>query len=571
MSSALYRKYRPQKFSDMIGQNHIKITLQHELERGEIAHAYLFCGPRGLGKTTSARLFAKAVNCANRKAGESEPCNECESCLDIMAGRAVDIIEIDAASNTGVDNVRENIIENSRFNPVRSKFKVFIIDEVHMLSTSAFNALLKIMEEPPEHVIFILCTTEIHKIPLTIISRCQRFDFKKVTGEQLITRLEMVVKGEDKKVENEVLKRIVVSAEGCVRDAESLLAKVLSLGDDISTAQADIVLPRSDYERIASFVGFLAENNAAAAIESINRLIDEGFDLAVFADNLMEFLRQMLLIKTSGQLETYGVDLSDEVDQSVKDLAEKFSWAELLEIIEIFSDKSKEIKRSAIYQLPLEVAVIMLTQKIAKPVAFASPVVSAPAARPITAAPIALKSEPSISVQQPILEEIKVEENIVPEKELLKEAIVEAEIIETIPETSIAESTAETQAAGGGLESVISAWPRIIQRLMKSNFTLGQLLRMGQPLSFNNNRLAIAVTTSFYQGRLESTNNRPIIEQVIAEEVGSKVIISGVVSATVEPIKVDIDYAEADESEPAPVSPFAAASLSPVEDALNMF
>lgn len=569
MSSALYRKYRPQKFADMIGQNHIKITLQHELEREEIAHAYLFCGPRGLGKTTSARLFAKAVNCANRKAGESEPCNECESCLNIMAGRAVDIIEIDAASNTGVDNVRENIIENSRFNPVRSKFKVFIIDEVHMLSTSAFNALLKIMEEPPAHVIFILCTTEIHKLPLTIISRCQRFDFKKVTGEQLITRLEMVVKGEDKKVENEVLKRIVVSAEGCVRDAESLLAKVLSLGDDISVAQADIVLPRSDYERIASFVGYLSERNAAAAIESINRLIDEGFDLAVFADNLMEFLRQMLLIKTSGQLETYGVDLSDEVDQSVKDLAEKFSWAELLEIIEIFSDKSKEIKRSAIYQLPLEVAVIMLTQKIAKPAVFAPPIVSAPAARPAAAAPVTPKAESQPSAQQPILEEIKNLE--APVSETIEAAIETAGMPINVEMPAESEIIAETPSAGSSLESIIAIWPKVIQKLMKTNFTLGQLLRMGQPLSFANGRLAIAISTPFYQGRLEASNNRPIIEQALADELGAKVIVSGVVSANVEPIKVEIDYGDADEAESAPVSPFAAANLNPAEEVMNMF
>src|SRR3989339_1919745 len=190
--STLYRKYRPQKFSELIGQNHIKITLQHELERGEIGHAYLFCGPRGLGKTTTARLFAKAVNCVNRKDGESEPCNKCNSCTSIMTGNSVDMIEIDAASHTSVDNVRENIIENARFTPTSSKYKVFIIDEVHMLSISAFNALLKTLEEPPAHAIFILCTTELHKVPETIVSRCQHFDFKKVAPAEAIKRLKMI-------------------------------------------------------------------------------------------------------------------------------------------------------------------------------------------------------------------------------------------------------------------------------------------------------------------------------------------------------------------------------------------
>src|SRR3989338_7584274 len=174
MSIALYRKYRPQKFADLVDQNHIKITLENEIKQGRIAHAYLFTGPRGIGKTTTARLLAKAINWEQRTARQSEPCNECFACQNISEGSALDVIEIDAASHTGVDNVRENIIESVRFSPTRLKYKVFIIDEVHMLSISAFNALLKTLEEPPEHVVFVLATTEVHKVPETIMSRCQR-------------------------------------------------------------------------------------------------------------------------------------------------------------------------------------------------------------------------------------------------------------------------------------------------------------------------------------------------------------------------------------------------------------
>lgn len=539
MSSALYRKYRPQTFAQMIGQNHIKITLQRELERGEMAHAYLFCGPRGLGKTTSARLFAKSVNCLNRKDGASEPCNECESCLEIMAGRSVDIIEIDAASNTGVDNVRENIIENSRFNPIKSKFKVFIIDEVHMLSTSAFNALLKILEEPPTHVIFILCTTEIHKLPVTIISRCQRFDFKKVTSEQLVKRLELVVKGEQKKVEAEVLKRIVLSSEGCVRDAESLLSKVLSLGDDISLEQAEIILPRTDFESIVNFVNYLSEKNSAAAIELINRLINDGFDLLVFTENLMEFLRQMLLLKASGGLEAYGLELSEEISKSLDSLTGKFSWDELLDLIEVFGEKGKEIKQSFIPQLPLEVAVIRVTQRIfcQKPDAFSfASKIAVTTAAPVKPAETAVKTE-----------------NIQSREVLAVKPEVVSENPANQPAVANKEKTAENSAANYSslpLPEIITKWQTVIQKLITSNFSLASVLRMSQPLKFENNVLEVAVTSLFYKGRLEANNNRPIIEQAFADELNTKVIVKGVVSSSVVPIEMNLEFNEETPNEP---------------------
>ena len=205
MSLALYRKYRPQTFREVSGQTHIKTTLQNELEMDRVSHAYLFSGPRGTGKTTMARLLAKSVNCLSRKKGESEPCSKCEACAEITDGRSLDVIEIDAASHTGVDNVRENIIQSSKFTPTQRKYKVFIIDEVHMLSISAFNALLKTLEEPPKHAMFILATTELHKVPETILSRCQRFIFRIVAYEEIIKRLDYIIAKEEKKVDAEVV------------------------------------------------------------------------------------------------------------------------------------------------------------------------------------------------------------------------------------------------------------------------------------------------------------------------------------------------------------------------------
>src|SRR3990167_8442184 len=225
---ALYHKYRPQKFADVIGQDHIVKTLSQQIVSNTLAHAYLFSGSRGLGKTTVSRLLAKAINCTSRVEGSAEPCEQCTMCIAITNSRSIDVIEIDAASNTGVDNVRENIIENVQFQPTQAKYKVFIIDEVHMLSTSSFNALLKTLEEPPSYVVFILATTELHKLPDTIMSRCQRFDFKRLSSGDLKKQLEKIAKLEGVSIEPEVIQKIIHKSDGCDRDAVSILDQLLS-------------------------------------------------------------------------------------------------------------------------------------------------------------------------------------------------------------------------------------------------------------------------------------------------------------------------------------------------------
>lgn len=361
--SSLYRKYRPQTFQEVVGQDHIKLALQYQLEKNNFAHAYLFCGPRGLGKTTMARLLAKAVNCEKRKEGEFEPCNKCDACQEITQGSSMDIIEIDAASHTGVDNVRENIIENVRFTPNKMKFKVFIIDEVHMLSVSAFNALLKTLEEPPEHAIFILCTTEVHKVPETIISRCQRFDFKKVGSQQMIARLKTICQQEKVKVEEKVLEVIAGRSGGCMRDAESLLGQILSLGSQKIDYQAvKSILPSSELRVILDLVELVADNQIQRSIAYLNQLVDDGIDLEVFGGELVELLRTLILIKLNVIQNKEG-NWSAAEQKRVDKILSKLELGELALIIKQFMQASYESKSSYILQLPWELALIRIYEQ----------------------------------------------------------------------------------------------------------------------------------------------------------------------------------------------------------------
>ncbi len=361
--ASLYRKYRPQTFAEVVGQAHIKLALKRQLEKGDVDHAYLFCGPRGLGKTTMARLLAKAVNCQQRKAGEFEPCNKCESCLEISRGQAMDVIEIDAASHTGVDNVRENIIENVRFAPHKAGYKVFIIDEVHMLSISAFNALLKTLEEPPAHSLFILCTTEIHKVPETIISRCQRFDFKKIEPEELMERLKKIARQEKVKLDKKILEVIALRSGGSMRDAESLLGQIMALGEkEITYEQVKSILPSSSGKNMLELLELMAENKTGEAIGYLNSLVDKGIDLEVLGSDLIELLRQLILVK----LEVIKLDelnyFFEQPVENIRKLLEKLSVQKMASIIKALWQALNESKTSLIQQLPWELAIIKLSE-----------------------------------------------------------------------------------------------------------------------------------------------------------------------------------------------------------------
>jgi len=356
----LYRKYRPRAFAEVLNQEVVKQTIQNAIRLGRISHAYLFAGPRGTGKTTIARLLAKSLNCQHRKDGESEPCNECEMCVEMNAGRALDLIEIDAASNRGIDEIRE-LRDGIKFAPVKGKYKVFIIDEAHMLTTPAFNAFLKTLEEPPEHAIFVLATTEAEKLPPTILSRVQRFDFRRITVSDIIKKLASDVKSEGLHVEPDALRLIASVAEGSIRDAESLLAQVVAFeeGDTISLSDVEEVLGTINFAKLKDWLELLSRSDAAGAISFLNQAHDDGYDPAEFTHMTVSALRKVMVLQVDPALEKlFSRELPDEELQALKGFAKSFHPAKVRELVKGFMNAQYLIRRAVIPTLPIELVIL---------------------------------------------------------------------------------------------------------------------------------------------------------------------------------------------------------------------
>ncbi|MEY8561178.1 DNA polymerase III subunit gamma/tau [Jeotgalicoccus halotolerans] len=349
---ALYRAFRPQKFSDVVGQHHVTKTLQNAITRNKESHAYLFSGPRGTGKTSIAKIFAKALNCQFETDGE--PCNECELCVSITEGSANDVIEIDAASNNGVDEIR-NIRDKVKYAPAEAEFKVYIIDEVHMLTTGAFNALLKTLEEPPAHAIFILATTEPHKIPATIISRTQRFDFKSLDLEEITERLEFVAQQENTAYDKEALSYIARIAEGGMRDALSIMDQVIAFSSDEITMQ-DAVMITGGIERdeLNEWMKFIEQKDSEAAFKKFHQLIDEGKDPTRLVHELVYFIRDIILMKHSGEIseETAFVHVEDEL---------------LYKMIDVLNDAMVSMRFSVSVSVHLEIVIVKMIRVLDAP------------------------------------------------------------------------------------------------------------------------------------------------------------------------------------------------------------
>lgn len=359
MHKALYRVYRPKNFSDVIGQEHIVRTLKNQIENNNVGHAYLFCGTRGTGKTSTAKIFSRAVNCTNLH--NDEPCNECENCREILEDKTMDVVEIDAASNNSVDDIRE-LRENVKYSPAKAKYKVYIIDEVHMLSQGAFNALLKTLEEPPSYVIFILATTEPHKIPATILSRCQRFDFKRVTVKDISSRMRYICEKEGIEADEKALNLIARNSQGALRDALSILDQCISFeGNNISYNDVIELLGSVNIEQLFDLAESIIKEDTRKSLQILNDFIIWGKDVRNLVNDLIDHFRNLMVCKISNDLDEI-ISLPEETIDLLKQQAETIDTNNLIRILNILSETQDGMKISSNPRVLMEVTMMKIAQ-----------------------------------------------------------------------------------------------------------------------------------------------------------------------------------------------------------------
>jgi DNA polymerase-3 subunit gamma/tau len=351
------RKYRPQRFNEVVGQSHISLTLQNAIKSNRISHAYLFTGSRGIGKTSTARILAKSLNCLNPTKGYN-PCNECQNCIEITAGRSIDVLEIDGASNRGIDQIRD-LRENVKYPPSNSKYRIFIIDEVHMLTKEAFNALLKTLEEPPEHTIFIFATTEPQKIPATIISRCQRYDFRRIPTSQIVSQLKNITESENIEVPESVLIILAKKSEGSMRDAESLLDQLISFsGGKITEESAKQILGLIDFEYLIKVGNIIHNKDQKSLLQIAEEIFSSGIDIGDFLNSLSEHFRNLLAVKISGSADV--LELPEDTKTQYAGESEKWDSKDLLRLINIVSDSQIRLKSSLNHRTHLEFTLLKM-------------------------------------------------------------------------------------------------------------------------------------------------------------------------------------------------------------------
>ncbi|MFN8498220.1 MAG: DNA polymerase III subunit gamma/tau [Anaerolineae bacterium] len=513
-AQALYRRWRPQTFEDVVGQTHIIQTLRNALAAGRVAHAYLFAGPRGTGKTTIARILARAVNCTAPSPDE-RPCGVCHACRSLAEGRSLDLIEIDAASHTSVDNVRD-LIEKVQFAPTETRYKVYIIDEVHMLSTSAFNALLKTLEEPPPHALFFLATTESHKIPATILSRCQRFSFYRIPLGEMIEHLSHICAEEGFQVESAALEAIARYAQGGMRDAISLLDQMVAFGGEtVTLAQVQAVLGTAADAAVEVLADHIAARDSSAALRVINQAIDGGVDPRQLTAQLLEYLRGLLLIQHGSAA---LLNVTPEALERMDAQARRIPPAALVRAIRVFGDAAQAQRGGLQPQLPLELAVVEAILDLSHaPTATTPPppsVRETPAAppRPSVAVPAATSTPPALPVA--------VEKAAEPTPEAAPREVA-PDMAADIEPMGQADITADDM--GPYLAELHGQWEHIIAILHGQNRQLAALLKDCYPLDAAADSVTIGVYYPFHHKRLEEPKQRGLLEKTVSDALGRKV------------------------------------------------
>lgn len=492
MTQALYRKWRPQTWEQIVGQEHIVTTLRNAVVADRVAHAYLFAGPRGTGKTSSARLLAKAVNCLAAERSD-RPCNQCEHCQAVNSGRFLDLIEIDAASNTSVDDVRD-LRDKINFSPNQGAYKVYIVDEVHMLSTAAFNALLKTLEEPPAHAIFILATTEIHKIPATVLSRCQRHEFRSIPVTDIVAHLKEVSLIEDLMIASEVLTVIARQATGSMRDAVSLLDQLASTSDNITLEMAQLVLGTATSQAVLEIIDALLSHDAAAGLDGIHQTLDSGSNPRQFARQIVDYLRNLLLI-SMGNVDQ--VNATSDLRAQMAQHAQAFDVPTLLWVIRTFNHAAAEARNAWQPALPLEMAFIE---------ALGGPVVS-------------VKSQETGSSQK--APATPKEENKQPS----------AGSAGSQPPPASKQDSTESEPEFESLpQSVSKHWEQILKLVREKNPQTQALLNSCKPLGMKGNALVLGFTGEFAKSKMEAGENIDVFLQVMEQVMGKSIPVLCIVT-----------------------------------------